>query len=65
MKKAVESKTLWFNTSLMVLSLLVVGLDAISEHPTLPAYAAPYILLVQNAINMVLRFATSKPITLK
>ena len=56
-KKAIRSKTLWFNL------LAIVSIILADEHfKEIAGDYVVYIFILQNLINMGLRFATTEPI---
>lgn len=63
-KKLSESKTFRFHVISLVLALILVGLGAIEESPTLPADWLPYVLIIQNVVGIFLRWVTTEPVKL-
>lgn len=60
MKSPLQSKTVWFNvlTVLAGVAGYVAGHEAMQNYETI----VPIFVAVQGAVNIVLRFLTSKPI---
>ncbi len=55
-----KSKTLWFN----VLATLLVMLNFVLDGDMLNDRTAGYIVWIVGAVNILLRFVTTKPITI-
>ncbi len=61
MKKAHQSKTLWWN-GVLVLILALIELAAQTFSTVIPPIAYAVMVFISSAGNMVLRFFTSEPI---
>jgi len=59
-KSPLASKTVWFNILTLVAGVAgyIAGADAMSQYPAV----IPIFVAVQGAVNIVLRFLTSKPL---
>ncbi len=61
-KRAIESKTLWFNGVVAVIAVIVPQIEMFQN--LLPASIQPYIAGILFVGNIILRFRTSQPVTL-
>jgi len=63
MKPIQQSKTLWINMLVMMVAMLTaaMGTPLIENNPELMAYA----VAAMGAINIVLRFVTTQPVSLR
>ena len=61
MKSPVKSRTLWLNAVILIAGVagFIAGHDVIVDYPQ----AAAALIAVQGALNIVLRFLTSDPIS--
>ena len=62
-KKSWQSKTVWLNAVTLAVGVAtyLTTNDIVRQHPV----AIAVLIVLQSVGNLVLRFATSKPVTLK
>jgi uncharacterized membrane protein len=62
-KSPQQSKTLWINIAIMVVAMLTSAMETplVAENPELMGY----FVMAVGAINIVLRFMTNSPLSLR
>ncbi len=62
-KKSWQSKTVWLNAVTLAVAVagFLSGHELVQQNP----YAIAILVMLQSAGNLILRFSTTKPVTLK